>query len=128
MTMPSAPRILVVDDEEAVRFVIVEMLLAEGFEAEPAANAEEALERLADGSPFDLVIADASLGGSAADCLAQCLCAPDSPPVLVVSGHLDATLGGRLGPRHEVPFLAKPFSAGQLFAEVRRILCATGRG
>ena len=49
--------ILVVDDDGTVRQVICRMLQSEGFTAEQASSAQEALELLAQ-KPFDLVLTD----------------------------------------------------------------------
>ena len=55
-------RILVVDDEPAIRGIVEEILAGDGHAVETACSAEEALARLADGG-IDLVITDIRMGG-----------------------------------------------------------------
>lgn len=54
-------RILVVEDEESIRHLVIVLLESTGHEAEGAASGAEALERLSD-SPYDLVVLDLMLG------------------------------------------------------------------
>jgi CheY-like chemotaxis protein len=54
-------RILLVEDDANVRFIVEHVLLAEGYGVDSAANAAAA--RLAlDAHPYDLVLADGKLG------------------------------------------------------------------
>ncbi|MGD1074948.1 MAG: PAS domain S-box protein [Thermodesulfovibrionales bacterium] len=65
--LPGKGSILVVDDEEMVRFVIGNMLQSLGYEAEFAQNGEEALRLYRDGQetehPFDAVVIDLTIPG-----------------------------------------------------------------
>ncbi|MCC7181202.1 MAG: sigma-54-dependent Fis family transcriptional regulator [Acidobacteria bacterium] len=58
----SKPNILLVDDEDALRGVVAERLVDEGFEVAQAASGEEALEQL-QGFAFDVVVSDLRLPG-----------------------------------------------------------------
>jgi len=55
-------RVLVIDDEEVVRMLVVEILESAGHEVIAAESAERALERL-EGSDFDLVVSDVVMPG-----------------------------------------------------------------
>ena len=57
MAGPRSPRVLVVDDEAAIRDIVRRYLTAEGFEVAEAADGREALERLCALQP-DLVVLD----------------------------------------------------------------------
>ncbi len=50
-------RILIIDDEYPIRFVLEKTLTAEGYEVQSASNGEEAIE-LATANHFDLVMID----------------------------------------------------------------------
>ncbi len=67
-TIPTDLRVLVVDDEPAVRHVLGRMLSRHGSNVGEASNATEAVARFAQaketGKPFDLVILDLTLVGS----------------------------------------------------------------
>lgn len=67
--MPSALRVLVVDDDPSVREVTTEYLLADGHTVEVAKNGVEALEAVGSGS-FDLVVTDRAMPEMSGDQLA----------------------------------------------------------
>jgi two-component system alkaline phosphatase synthesis response regulator PhoP len=56
----TSKRILVVDDEKGIRFLLYEALLREGFEVTLASDGQESLEKL-QGDNFDLVITDINM-------------------------------------------------------------------
>ncbi|MBI1822566.1 MAG: sigma-54-dependent Fis family transcriptional regulator [Nitrospirae bacterium] len=60
--LPSADRILVVDDEPNMRALFKKILAKEGYQVESASSGEEAVRRL-ETDPFDLVISDLKMGG-----------------------------------------------------------------
>ncbi len=60
--MDNKARILVVDDEESIRFTFEAFLTDEGYSVDTAASYDQAIELLS-GSAFDLVFADIILGG-----------------------------------------------------------------
>ena len=53
----TAPRVLIADDEEAIRMLVVRMLRRAGFEAFEAADGQYAIEQL-DAGPFDALVLD----------------------------------------------------------------------
>ncbi len=59
---PQPDKILIIDDDEAVRGFLVEMLRDEGYHAFGAPSGEAALERIAT-QTFDLALIDLRLGG-----------------------------------------------------------------
>jgi DNA-binding response OmpR family regulator len=110
------PRILVVDDEEKVRRMIVRTLERHGLEALPAGSTKEACAALA--SPgIDAVILDIVLGlENGWETLRQ-LRESSAVPIILMSGasvddevRLDAEKLGAQG------VLQKPFGADQLMA------------
>ena len=52
----SACRVLIVDDDDAIRFVLRQLLSDEGWQVACAANGEEAFERLRETAPLPCVI------------------------------------------------------------------------
>ncbi len=60
--MQTPAHILVVDDDERIRFFLAETLSQEGYVVTQVSNGEDALEQLRD-TPFDLAILDLRLGG-----------------------------------------------------------------
>ena len=116
--------ILVVEDEETVRELVVEILTAAGYAALEAAGAEDALELArSPGVAVDLLLTDVVMpktsGRELADQLVQL--APGTK-VLFMSGYTDDTVV-RHGAEDNGPgFLPKPFSVDELLHAVRSIL------
>jgi CheY-like chemotaxis protein len=80
-------RVLVVEDEDAVRRLVVRLLADAGYEVEIACDAEDTIEAFIRGEEFDLVICDAQMKDSNGGRLVQRLrrLAPELPIL-----HLDA--------------------------------------
>ena len=53
-----SPRVLVVDDDDAVRRFVKRILDDEGYDVDASATGSDALTRLHDGQAYDLVVAD----------------------------------------------------------------------
>jgi CheY-like chemotaxis protein len=119
-----AETVLLVEDEEAVRKLLGQILTSAGYRVIDAGGGAEALERsrLHPGA-LDLMITDVVMPGLSGPQLAVRL-AEERPGirVLFISGHADGTLGAEapLGPGRS--FLYKPFTAGDLTRRVRQIL------
>jgi CheY-like chemotaxis protein len=109
-----ALRVLVVDDDAAVRGLLLRLLASRGHDVSLAAAGDEALARLGAGERFDLVISDYELPG--ADGLEVVARARErGARTLLVSGALDDDVR-REAARRSTPVLAKPFSAAELLA------------
>jgi CheY-like chemotaxis protein len=125
-------RILVLEDNEAARFVFRAVLEPMGFAVVDAQGEAEVIQMFecAD-ERFDLLIADvvlrAEYGADTAKRLANMR--PDVP-ILFTSGFPLATLlnRGLLAPdqlpSRKIAFLEKPFRAGQLLDKVRELIAA----
>ncbi len=104
-----AARVMVVDDEPAVREVLREILEVNGFEVVEAGDTEEALEKIPQGT-FDLLVVDKNLPGrTGVELLADLQTASiNIPSVLITAfpstGSISAAL--RAGARD---YIAKPF-------------------
>ena len=123
-----APRgtetVLLVEDHEAVRLVVREVLEAQGYRVLEASRAAAA--RLASEGhvgPIHLMIADVLMPDAIGPELALEL-RPARPEmkVLFISGHADATMGGQGLLNPQAAFLQKPFSPDTLARKVREIL------
>ena len=114
-------RILLVDDDDAVRRVAHRALELHGYAVTAAADGASALD-LFDAAEFDLLLTDVMMPGMLGPTVAQELRrhAPQLP-VLFMSGHsAEIARGGLLDP--STPFLAKPFTPAQLALKVREVL------
>jgi len=114
-------RVLIVEDEEAVRAFVARALRTQGYRVESVSHARAALTMVAR-SRFDLVLADIVMHGMDGLELARKLGeSPHSPPVLLMSGYPGSGLGVVLPPQAR-GLLHKPFTARQLVAAVESAL------
>jgi len=116
-------RILVVEDERKVAAFIRQGLVEEGHVVEAAADGEAALDAVADGPPYDLVILDVMLPKRDGLSVLRALRARRiQAPVLLLTardGVADKVAGLDAGADD---YLAKPFAFEELLARVRALL------
>ena len=117
--------ILLVEDEESVRFVLCKSLLRKGYKVIEATNGSEALDVLGRGESVDLMITDVVMPEVSGFELVSRV-AKDYPivKVLFMSGYTQSD-GGIEGHRLLDPgthFLRKPFSTETLGQKVREVL------
>lgn len=121
---PSAPTILVLDDDAPLRHAAVRVLAKSGYRALGAASAAEAL-RLADDSTrgIDLLLCDLVLPGLSGREAANTLVARrPGLKVLFTSGFSSYSSGRRDMEEARVAFLSKPFNVEELLGAVRAVL------
>ena len=115
-------KILVVDDDTAMREMMALALGKEGFNVHPAASADEA-RRAVDSTNFDLIVTDIYLGdGTGLELLEYCHEACPEAKVILVTAHgtiETAASARRLG---VFDYLAKPFEVDALVKRVRAAL------
>jgi two-component system, cell cycle sensor histidine kinase and response regulator CckA len=116
--------ILVVEDEETVRTMMVRVLESEGYQVLEAGDGREAIEMIERvPGPVDLVITDVAMpvlnGRELAERLAKRH--PDLP-VLFMSGYTDDEMVRRGLIEPNKPFVSKPFTPEILAEKVRRLL------
>jgi PAS domain S-box-containing protein len=115
-------RILVVDDNSAVRAVTAIMLRTLGHDAIEAAGGEKALDLLKQDRRFDLLVVDLAMPNMQGDeFVAKARELIPSLPVLFVTGYAEP---GRMRQGTEDSILKKPFRRAQLAEELRWILRA----
>jgi two-component system nitrogen regulation response regulator GlnG len=102
-------RILLVDDEEAVCWVLDRTLTREGHVVRVSASAEEALE-LAGRQPFDVVVLDVRLPGmDGLTALGELRRRTGDAPVIVVTAHGNLSVAVEAVQGGAFDYLAKPF-------------------
>ncbi len=89
--MPSAGRILVVDDSDESRWILADILDSLGYSVSTAPDGERALILLQQaGFPYDLVITDFMMPGvNGIELLAKIMAEYSWIKVVLISGHLD---------------------------------------
>ncbi|MGZ8783381.1 MAG: response regulator [Gaiellaceae bacterium] len=118
-------RVLVVDDEQAVRDLTVEILRRSGHEPQGVASAKRALELL-DLEPFDLVVSDVVMPEmTGVELLYELRARKHQVPVVLMTGGsqnpertTNAVHAGATG------LLYKPFSQDELRAAVAKALAS----
>ena len=120
----SAPRILLVEDEEALATLVTYNLEAEGFIVEHVARGDEADLRLIENPP-DLAILDWMLPGLAGIEICRRLRARDATkmlPVIMLTarGQEDERVRGLSTGADD--YIVKPFSVPELIARIRALL------
>lgn len=118
--------ILVVDDDDAVRRVVVLVLRLEGYRVVEATDGDDGVRQLGDES-FDMLSTDECMPGtSMSELVSRFRDINPGAPVLVCSGHLETTCSEP--PRgDEIVYLSKPFSTSQLRSTVARMLARSSR-
>jgi two-component system KDP operon response regulator KdpE len=125
--MLGTSRILVVEDDPAIRRAIVAQLRGEGYDVIEAANGREALTTARADKP-DLVLTDLAMPVMDGFELITTLRKGSTTPVIVLSvrgGEADRVRALDLGADD---FVAKPFSVAELLARVRAQLRRSGLG
>jgi DNA-binding response OmpR family regulator len=117
------PKILIVEDDPAVRDVVEYALSREGMETEAVSSGEAATARLFSDAAFDLVILDLMLPDTDGVTLCRELrsadCASRDVPVIMLTARDDETsvvVGLEVGADD---YVTKPFSPRQLVSRVR---------
>ena len=115
-------KILIVDDEPAMREGLTDNLIFEGYTVENAANGSLALEKLQD-NKYDLVVLDVMMPEmSGFDVCKKLRQQNNDVPVILLTAkgeEIDRVLGLELGADD---YITKPFSLRELIARIKAIL------
>jgi DNA-binding response OmpR family regulator len=118
-----ARRILIVDDEAAIRTVLAAYLEADGFEVVQAATGAEALRRVLDAAePVELVLLDVGLPDLNGLEVLTTIGAKSNVYVILVTAHaeeVDKLVGLSVGADD---YITKPFSPREVVARVNTVL------
>ena len=120
MSEPTPLRVLVVDDEESVRFFLRRGLTKAGYHVDEAPSGQEAIEKLG-ALPYDVVLTDLVMPEvSGLDVLAAAQEMDGSAVIILMTAHgsVDNAIDAlRLG---AADYLAKPFELKELLVTVER--------
>ena len=123
---PKAARILVVDDDDAVRRSVTRALRFEGHVVAAAASGEEALEVLRVGADgFEIVISDVMMRGmSGVDLCEKIRASHPNTRVILISGYPGSHFSDRSLSVEQFDLIQKPFTPMQLAERVQAALDA----
>ena len=117
-------RILIVDDDRALRHVLTALLRSSGYTAVTAPDGEEALEQLAK-KQFDLLLLDVGLPGiSGLEVLARLRSRNAAPRVVVMTADDAPETLLRAVREQAFDYVAKPFPPNSIIGVVERALAA----
>jgi signal transduction histidine kinase/ActR/RegA family two-component response regulator len=121
--------VLVVEDDPALRVVIVSFLERHNYQVTATPDGSEALAILDESGPFDLLLSDIILPGafSGPELANEITRRQPSIKILLMSGYAPDVFEGQSSPSDYVNLLKKPFSMGTLAREVRSVLKAEER-
>jgi DNA-binding NtrC family response regulator len=118
-------QILVVDDEEGLREIIVELLTLEGFEVESAATAEDAREKLSR-TAYDVLVTDLMLPGqSGVELMEETLARYPETIVIMMTGYGTIETAVEAMKKGAYDYLSKPFKLIELPIMIRKGLQAS---
>jgi PAS domain S-box-containing protein len=120
----NSERVLVVEDEQSVRRMVVRALSTNGYDVVSFARANEALELLGDPDErIDLMLTDVVMpelqGGELAD---RAIGLKPDLPVLFMSGYSDLALHRSDGESASTDLIEKPFTINDLLGAVQRAI------
>ena len=119
-------KILVVDDEEEIRYLIRDFLVKDNFEAEQASNGKEALDMLSKKEGmFDLVILDIMMPGMDGLEVLKIIRKTSNIPVIFLTSkneEIDKVLGLEIGADD---YITKPFNPREMVARIKAVLRRT---
>nr|MCU0889808.1 response regulator transcription factor [Rubritepida sp.] len=120
--MPSKPRLLIVEDEAAIRAGLEDVFVYHGYAVDTAAEGREGLRKALSGR-FDLILLDVMLPGVDGFSICERIRAVDrEQPIILLTAKTsdeDIVRGLRLGADD---YVGKPFSVTQLVARVEAVL------
>lgn len=126
MNDTAPPRLLLVDDEAALREPLADYLARQGFELTQASSASEARSALRD-ARFDLVLLDIMMPGEDGLSLCRHLVETQDLPVIFLTARGEATdriVGLEIGADD---YVVKPFEPRELVARIRSVLRRSSR-
>jgi len=115
-------RIMIVDDEEAIRDALQGLFEDEGYQVECAASGEEAVVRFRK-QPVDCILLDIWMPGiDGLETLARLKLLDANVPVIMMSGHATIDTAVRATRQGAFDFVEKPLSSDRLLILVRNAL------
>ncbi len=117
-------RILVVEDNDAVRASVVELLRDEGYQILTATNADVAMQMLLEGAAVDLIFTDVVMPGLIKSSDLAAWASVQVPPVAILftSGHTRDIISRNHQLSPETHLLNKPYGPEALTQMVRTVL------
>ena len=115
-------RLLIVDDEKALRLALRGVFRKEGWQVETAASAEDAIARIGPDS-FDVVLTDLSLGAlSGMDVLAHVRATDPETAVVMITAYGSEQVAVEAMKKGAEDYVPKPFDNEEMRIVLRRVM------
>ncbi len=112
-------KILIVDDERAIRYSLKEILEMEGYQVETAENGQEGLQK-AEREKYDAIFCDIKMPGmDGTEMLAKVIEEGIETPVVMVSGHADITTAVECIKKGAFDFIEKPLDLNRILITLK---------
>ena len=112
-------KVLVIDDERAIRYSMKEILEMEGYEVETAENGEEGLSK-AEKEKYDAIFCDIKMPAmDGTEVLVKAIEAGIESPVIMVSGHADIQTAVDCIKKGAFDFIEKPLDLNRILITLK---------
>ena len=118
MTDTHVIRVLVVDDDKAMRVSLLDLLDAAGFEAESLPRADQVADKLIDFAP-DVIVSDVRMPGMSGLDLLASMSDQNAPPLVLISAHGDIPTAVKAMQDGAYSFVEKPYEPRRLLTILR---------
>jgi two-component system, NtrC family, nitrogen regulation response regulator NtrX len=118
-------KILIIDDERAIRSVLKDILSNEGFTTEEAADGEDGLKKINNGS-FDLILCDIKMPKvDGMELLQKLKETGNDTPIIMISGHGNIETAVDAVKKGAFDYISKPPDLNRLLITIRNALDRT---
>ncbi|HBI15992.1 MAG TPA: response regulator [Desulfobulbaceae bacterium] len=130
--VPGRGRVLVMDDEDTVRYVTASMLELMGYEVEQARDGREAIDiyakSMGSAAPVDVVIMDLTIpcGMGGAKAVREVLALHPEAKIIVSSGYSDDPIMAGYSLHGFCGAIVKPYQLDDLEKAIRAVLSSSG--
>ena len=115
-------KILVVDDDQGIRFFLEEALTKKGYKVDSVASAEEALSKVKQDA-FNLILLDVRLPGmSGLDAIKKLRELDPSAPIIIMTAHGSRDMAIRAVQEGAYDFFTKPIKLNEFLVILKRAL------
>ncbi len=116
-------KILIVDDEEEIRFVLKRVLNREGYEVEVTENVEAAIELINSNDDYNIIISDILMKGlSGIDLVKYIAESNKNLPVILITGNPNLSTAESAVRYKAFDYISKPVERNQLLNIVKRAI------
>ena len=121
--MNEDPRVLVIDDDEALRELVIRVVKQAGYQVDAVSDGQAGLERLAERS-YDVILSDVRMPGMDGIAFYQEVrrrYPPQADRIILVAAHVQLDQYKEFM-TVRAPILQKPFTLGEFHAALARML------